>query len=441
MKRLGHDGAVATDIAVLKAELREEVLPLFRTRAELIRWRAVREYAAAAQEGVAQLREAAGDLGAGPVIPFVQKAIRSTVRVILRADDSSGVIGDLVRELLDLHAELCVATPPPPATLVRWLIRFQFDGVQDFFNPDVAAYADALGPAGLRRFGAELDRIAAELPPEPDEVAERATWQERLADPERYDLLIQQRTVRFTLEHNEQRLAVAERDVPAIIATYGGDQTRAYRVHDVAKALVEIGEVERGIEFARRACAHEDGWQAEQAGHYWCELLAQHHPSQALAARQQVFDRWPSQSNATQLYRAAGDQWPEYSEHVLAELQHRPEDYVSFLLEPLGDASLAWAEAHRLKLGRPDLWTRLVDAYQQVDPAAVLPILRELIEADLTVADVRNYRSAARRLTQLRRISTKAGQREQAGAYVAALRQQHRNRPRFLTELTRAGHR
>lgn len=430
-----------TDAAVLEAELRNEVLPLFRTRAELFRWRAVREYAAAAREGVEQLREAADDLGAGPVIPFVQKAIRSAVRVILRADDSSGVIGDLVRDLLALHAELCVAAPPPPATLVRWLIRFQFDGVQDFFNPDVAAYVDALGPSGLRRFRAELDRIAAELPPKPEERAERASWQEHLADPERYDAISHDRTVRFALQHNEQRLAVAERDVPAIIAAYGDDQTRAYRLHDVAKALVEIGETEQGIGFARRAARHEDGWQAERAGHYWCELLAEHHGDQALDALREVFDRWPSRTNAARLHRAAGDRWSEYATHVLAELQRRPDDYVSFLLDPLGDTSLAWAEAHRLQLGRPDLWTRLVDAHQQVDPAAVVPILRELIEADLEVADVRNYRSAARRLTQLRRISATVGRREEAEAYVAVLRQQHRNRPRFLSELTRAGHR
>lgn len=64
-----------TDAAVLEAELRNEVLPLFRTRAELFRWRPVGEYAAAAREGVEQLRDAADDLGAGPVIPFVQKAI------------------------------------------------------------------------------------------------------------------------------------------------------------------------------------------------------------------------------------------------------------------------------------------------------------------------------------------------------------------------------
>lgn len=346
-----------------------------------------------------------------------------------------------MRDLLALHAELCAAAPPLPATLVRWLIRFQFDGVQDFFNPDVTAYADALGPAGLRRFRAELDRIAAELPPKPDEAAERASWQERLVDPERYDAISRDRVVRFALQHNEQRLAVAERDVSAIIATYGDDQTRAYPLHDVAKALVEIGETEQGIEFARRAARHDDGWQAERAGHYWCELLTEHHGDQALAARREVFDRWPSQTNAALLHRAAGDRWSDYAAHVLAELERRPDDYVSFLLNPLGDASLAWAEAHRLQLGRPNLWTRLVDAYQQVDPDAVIPILRELIEADLEVADVRNYRSAARRLTQLRRISARAGQREEAAAYVAALRQQHRNRPRFLSELTRAGHR
>ena len=122
--------------------------------------------------------------------------------------------------------------------------------------------------------------------------------------------------------------------------------------------------------------------------------------------------------NASGLRDAAAGEWAGIQERVLTVLAARPYDYIVFLLLTLRDVPLAWAEALRLDVDSDDLWTRLVDAYQQLDPAAVVPVLRRLIESDLRVADVGNYRSAVKRLRQLR--------------------EQHRNRPRFLQELDRA---
>lgn len=179
---------MTVDTTLVETELKEDVLPLFRTRAELFRWAAVRAYAQDAQDGVAALREAAREIGAGPVIPYVQKAIDSTVRVIGRADDSSGAIGDVVRDLLNLHAQFCAAAAPVPAAkLVAGLIKFQFNGVQDFFEPDIVRYVDALGPTGLDRYRRELATIAEGLPPEPREEENRAAF--ALRNYDRYESL------------------------------------------------------------------------------------------------------------------------------------------------------------------------------------------------------------------------------------------------------------
>lgn len=399
---------MTVDTTLVETELKEDVLPLFRTRAELFRWAAVRAYAQDAQDGVAALREAAREIGADPVIPYVQKAIDSTVRVIGRADDSSGAIGDVVRDLLNLHAQFCAAAAPVPAAkLDAWLIKFQFNGVQDFFEPDIVRYVDALGPTGLDRYRRELATIAEGLPPEPSEEEKRPAF--ALRNYDRYESLSRHSHTRFLLELNAQRLAVTAHDVDTIIELYGGDQTRSYRLHEVAKALTEIGEVDRAIDFAQQATLLEEDHQAEHAALYWCEVLAAHRPAEVLAARQVVFDRWPASSNATRLHQSAGKAWPDLQHHVLARLSARPYDYVSFLLHTLKDVRSAWSEAHRLELDSDDVWTRLVNAYSDVDPAAVVPVLHRLIESDLRVADVRSYRSAARRLTLLRTISARTG--------------------------------
>ena len=80
-------------------------------------WGAVNSYAFEAELGASLLADMADDYGAEGVIPVVQKAIASTLRVLLRSDDSGGLIQLVIRQLLNLHAELCTQSPPAPAAL------------------------------------------------------------------------------------------------------------------------------------------------------------------------------------------------------------------------------------------------------------------------------------------------------------------------------------
>ncbi|WP_434616047.1 hypothetical protein [Arthrobacter sp. A5] len=124
---------------------------------------------------------------------------------------------------------------------------------------------------------------------------------------------------------------------------------------------------------------------------------------------------------------------------VLERLEQRTYDYIVFLLLSIKDVPRAWAEAHRTGLDDDGLWTQLVDAYQQSNPAAVIPVLQRLVESDLQVADVRNYKSAGRRLVQLRGLATDTGQTDLVAALISDIRYRHRNRPRLLQELDRSG--
>src|SRR5690349_17671461 len=45
------------------------------------------------------------------------ESVTSAIRVILRADDSSGIIGDAIRALLELHAQVAGKARPPAAKL------------------------------------------------------------------------------------------------------------------------------------------------------------------------------------------------------------------------------------------------------------------------------------------------------------------------------------
>ncbi|MEO6531710.1 MAG: DUF6880 family protein, partial [Specibacter sp.] len=357
--------------------------------------------------------------------------------VLRHADDSNGSIGDVFRHLLNLHARLCREAPPATAQLVKWMIRFQFGDGQDFFMPDPVDYAPALGPKGLAKYQAGLDKVAETIPAETAPEEKRAALKLQSEDPGTWERVARHNHARFVLHFNAERLAVAHRDTERIIGTHAGDQSRSYKLHNTAKALAEIAETGLAIEWAKRGALLEEGHQGEAAGEYWCQLLHEHRVEVELDARGTVFERWPSAVNATRLHGAAAEAWPSMQTQVLTTLSQRPDDYIEFLLVTLQDVPLAWTEAHRVDLGRVDLWDRLIATHGVHDPAAVLPVLEGLIEGGLTVADVRNDKMAVSRLSKHRAIATAAGHPEATAALLASLRESNSNRPRLLRELDR----
>jgi hypothetical protein len=159
-------------IAVVSSGVRDEnvgevALGLIRTRADLHRWGAANAHGRQMHEAVGLLRDAADSADPAALLAVVEKAVAAAVRVILRADDSSGIIGDAIRDLLELHVQVVSKARPSPSRLAAWMIKFQFDGTQDFFSIDVADYASVLGSDGLALYRAKLAEIAGGLGPEP----------------------------------------------------------------------------------------------------------------------------------------------------------------------------------------------------------------------------------------------------------------------------------
>jgi len=353
----------------------------------------------------------------------VHAALASAVKVIARADDSSGIIGDACRRLLDLHPGAAAAAGVSPSRLVDWMVTFQFDGVVDYFELDPVAYARALGDVGMRAYRARLDAVRATLVPEPAEA-------DRWSVPDRHE--------RWVLEWNDRRLAVHDRDIDAIIRTHARDRKVAAWLQDTAKAFEEIGEIDLAIDWARQAADHHPDHQALRAADYWCELLARHRPCELVAARHVVFSRWPSATTAARLYRDARSSWPNYRDEVLAILATRPDQAVLFALHTLKDPHLAWKQAAALRLDDDHTWAEVAQAYEPIDALAVLPIHRRLVEHELVAAGVQHYRLAARRLAKMRALAAGTDQAEAVDTFIAQLRDTHRRRPRLQQELHRA---
>ena len=400
--------------------LADTVLPLIRTRSPFLDRSAATSHGEQMHEAVNILEAAADTADPGELYTVTHKAVASAMTVIGRADDSNGVIGDACRRLLDLHPVAAARAGASPSTLVTWMIKFQFHAEVDFFELDVVDYAPALGERGLAKYRQKLDEIKATLEPRSEELwggPNRGEW--------------------FRLEWNAQRLAVLDRDVDAIIRTHSRDMKVAAWLEDTSRALEEIGEFDLAIDWAERATLFDRGHQSLTAARTWCRLLEEHRPGEVLDARLTVFRRWPSQSTASALQASAGPEWDAYRDEVLAALADSPRDAVLFTLHNLDDPLHAWTLAHSLALTDAAAWSDLLEAYETVDPAAVLPVHRELVESTLLHADVRNYRSAALRLRKMRKLAAGTPAAAELDAYIAGLRKTHSRRKRMLQEFDR----
>ncbi len=256
--------------------LAESVLPLIRTRAGVWRWSVANEHGDQMQEAVDILETAVLTTDPVELYTVTHKALASAIKVIARADDSSGIIGDACRRLIELHPKAALNAGVPVPTLIDWMMKFQFEGEVDYFHLDPVVYAPALGAAGMAAYRSRLDARRAELGPEP-------TTDGRWSSPNAHE--------RFTLEWNDQRLAVYDRDVDAIIRTHARDRKVAAWYLDTAMALTEIGEADVAIGWAREAMGVGPWHQSIRAADYWCELLEQRRPGEVLKARLEVFRR------------------------------------------------------------------------------------------------------------------------------------------------------
>lgn len=417
MTPLRHDGPMTA--------LADAVLPHIRTRSDIHRWSASNAHGAQMHAGVDLLEEALETSDPTDVLDVTQRSIASALKVIMRADDSSGIIGDACRRLLDLHPIAADRARVQPAKLVRWMIHFQFHEECDFFTLDPVAYAPTLGDDGMRSYRSELERIRADLGPQPSRELRWGTsnghaW--------------------FVLEETERRLAVHDHDVAAIIRTHARDQRVPAWLVDTSDALAEIGQIDAAIEWAKRAADHPRvSHQAIEGGERWCELLAEHRPDELLQARLTVFRRWPDATHAARLHRAAGEAWPQMRREVMSALAADPREAVNFALTTLEDPTLAWRLAHDLVPSDDETWLRVAGAYEAVDPLATLSIYSMIAANTLVAADARAYRHGARTLARVRDLAAGTEREGEVADLITELRETHRRRPRLQKEFDRAG--
>ncbi|WP_425954809.1 SWIM zinc finger family protein [Xylanimonas sp. McL0601] len=227
------------DLTELKA-LVDDVLKPRRSFYEYRHANAYATEAASVADTVAELAETATP----ELLPLVERAVTLVVRTILRADDSSGMIGDVVAQLLEAHRAAAAGLhgtldAKARRRLATWLHKFMFDGKQDFFVVDVDRYATALGEVGVAHYAALVDKSAAAA----------GLTEADLADRRRF------RSPASEVRYARQRLAIAARDADRILAAYGGEPTAQHEAIALVEAYDDAGLPRNAVRWARAGAA------------------------------------------------------------------------------------------------------------------------------------------------------------------------------------------
>ena len=390
-------------------QLRTEIDRGFRTGMFLGYYES-RAWAHKAQPIVEEIRDVVRSSPSGELIVLIERAIGKVVKVILHADDSDGLIGDVAVELLDLHAEACDAAVADPIKLAHWMVRFRFDD-QDFFEADPVRYREALGEIGVEAFRREVQ-------------------QRRKAGG----------TESFAFRYADERLAVLDGDTEAIVRLLGGDLTAPYQFIRIAEAMEELRRDDDVLAWATRGAAETSGWQVAQLYDLAAGVqIRRGEHGEVLLLRREQHTRMPS-SSTYGLLRGAADACGAWEEELPGARAVLAEQDLGGLIDVLltdAEPDSAWqvpAEHPEWDPGA-QRWMRLAEAREASAPGDAYDVYRRLVDLELETTGRASYVRAVGILKKAARAATTADRREEFDEYLAALRETHRRRPTFIKVL------
>ena len=347
------------------------------------------------------------------LLALVERAVSHVVKVILKADDSAGTIGDLARDLLGIHERLCDSGVADPAALARWMVKFGCDD-QDFFTVDPVRYAEALGDRGVQLFRAAIEK--------------RPHTREN----------------EFAVKYATQRLAILDGDAERVVELLGGDLSSPHQFIRVAEAMLELQRPDDAVSWARRGIESTTGWQVAQLYEIVArDLEAAGHTADLLDLRREHHSRMASASTYAALRQAAiaNDEWSSEIESARSILGARDRGALVDVMLADGEIDEAWqlATSDNDWYAGDQRWSSLAEAREATNPAASLGAYMRLVESALRTADKHAYRAAVGYLKRARRAANAAELSADLDDYIASLRELHRRRPTLIEMLDKAG--
>jgi uncharacterized Zn finger protein len=361
---------------------------------------------------------------ADAVQPALLRATTRLRKVVLQADDSSGLLGSSGQRAAELYARACREGDPDAKKLARWLVQFR-DSSPGWPQLELADFVEAFDEPALeiyRRAVAKLDQA--------------------YADRDNYK--------RFEIDRMLLELADHDKDVDRAIELLSTGEHPQYGA--VIFRLRAVGRDEEANEWMDRAVAA-----GRVSGHmggtdFWLDptsvaetyrLLGRE--ADGVAVLRSEFARRPELATFRQLLAYADQIGQEEAERswALSKVLERaaaPYGDGALLVEIAlsdGDLETAWSAARDLGAGRQ--WRALADSSRDFAPREAAELYRDDVAKDLKYADTQKYASIAERLAAMRELYQRAGDGADFADYLAELRETYRRRTSLMSALDRRG--
>ncbi|HYW91961.1 MAG TPA: SWIM zinc finger family protein [Gammaproteobacteria bacterium] len=356
-------------------------------------------------------------------LALTEYALSRLLRVLARADDSAGGIGDRIGEFAELHARAVAAAGVDGKQLAKSL--FQLKKKDDWGLFPLAAYWDALGAAGQGAYAGRVRREYAALPSVPAGPAS-AHWVSEYPVRSRYEELVRM-----------------EGDFDALIELLARGLSSGHGYQRIVAACREHGRDALALQWAERALKADPrfpGTRTMAAEEYRKAGLDEEARELLLA---ELVERPDPQAWAG-LRKAAGEHhWPALREQALAGLAAREREILDgpcdatvrirlLRLDGDTDAARALAGAHA---AHPDELDALAEDVAGTHPAQAAAFLRRAISARLEHADARDYAAIVPRIR--RAADLDAG--PDTEAWLQEIRRRYRPRYKLMRLMNEAG--
>jgi uncharacterized Zn finger protein len=377
-----------------------------------------------AQEMLDELEAVLESGAADAARPALLRALTRLRKIILRADDSSGSIGDACQRAADLYARSCRSGSPDRVKLAKWLAKFR-DESPGWPITELADFVDAFDDKALAAYRHAVDAI-----------------DRKQRDADHWH--------RFEVNRMLLELADHDGDVDRAIELLTRDEQPSYGA--IVERLRKAGRDAEAVEWVDRAVGA-----GRVSGHgagndYWlnpADVATTYRElgriDDAIAVLRREFERQPGRSTFRQLLDFAtaegrGDAERAWALDRAAELATRPYGSGAAIIEIAlgeGDLEMAWEAARAYGAGC--LWQPLAKASESTQPIAAADLYRPHVEKDLTHPNSKLYPDIAARLAVMRDLYVRGGAEEAFAAYVGGIREKYGRRPSLMMALDGEG--
>jgi tetratricopeptide (TPR) repeat protein len=388
-------------------------------------YRRTMDFAARLDEPIESLRSGT-ETRPDTTLELTERALKRTLKILERCDDSTGALQDRIAEFGLLHAQSAARAELDRPRFARALHKLKLRDDWDFLP--LTAYWEALGERGRAAYRACVEKEYHALPPPP-------AGRQRPGSEEWYRA--------FPVLRRREELAHCESDCDALIEIHSRDLGSGVAYQRLVDTCLDYGRDAEATRWAERGVRDHPDWPGAR------ERLAERYRADGLVAEaldqlRRAFQARPAESLWSSLREVSGAEWPGLRAELLQELAAREAQGeteaardVTLRVRMLSadgdpDPAVDLALQHRVSLGTLHA---LAESAADHRPADAARLLRRVVDHELKPTDAGGYPGIVRKMTRIRSIDDSAAVRD----WIATIRQRYKARRKLMQLMDAAG--